>query len=185
MTQREVVFHGIIWVQPPERLRDLPRHGPARGSIRRELETLSDPNDVRIQRYDELGPVDSRPGSEVDVVAPNHPPQVEIQSLAGAPVRRPGKEVPDSLTCRRATIHTTNVDPTRAGAEVIKRRANVFSFRAVSREKEVLDRASGVNHVTQHHEQRNEIASTNPPMAKDPDRSMASARIELAHEGRG
>jgi hypothetical protein len=140
---------------------------------------------MRIKRNDELRPVNSRPDSKVNMIAPNHPPQIEIQALTGAPIRRSWKEVPDSLTCHRATIHTSNVNSTRAGAKVIKSRPDIFGSRVVSTEKEALDRSRGVDHVTQHHKQRDEILSPNPPMPKTPNRSMASARIKLANESAG
>ena len=119
---------------------------------------------MRIQRHHELGPVDPRPGSEVDMVTPNHPPEVEIQTLAGAPIGRSGKEVPDPLACRPAAIHTTEVNLTGTGAEIVKGRADVFSVRAVSAEKKPFDRTRRLDHVTQDDKERDKITPTDPPV---------------------
>jgi len=102
---------------------------------------------MRIERHHELRPIHTRPDAEVDTIPPNHPAEVEVETLAGAPIRRSGKEVPDPTACRRVTIHRTEINVARTSTEIVKGRSDIFSRWLVSTEKELLDRACRFNHV--------------------------------------
>ena len=105
MAEREVVLDGIFRIVCSEPLRNLPSHRPSRTTIRGQPKALTYPNDMGVERHHELRPVDTLPEPEVDPVAPNHPPQIQVESLARASIRWSRKEVRQA-----STAYSTLVD---------------------------------------------------------------------------
>ena len=80
--ERVVEPHRIGRVEAGERVRDLARGLPVGGGSPRQSESSRDPMDVRVRRDDEAARRDAAPQPEVEVVAPDHPAQVEVPALA-------------------------------------------------------------------------------------------------------
>src|SRR5688572_23215593 len=78
MAQREVVLHRVLRIEPPQRSRDVPRHGPPGARVAGQTKAPADANDVRVERHDELGRRHARPDAEVEPVATDHPTQEQI-----------------------------------------------------------------------------------------------------------
>jgi hypothetical protein len=96
VTEREVVFHRVPWIERPQRARDVRRHLPSGRAIPCQAQTLADSNDVRIERNHEPSRGDPPPHAEVDTIGAHHPAEKEIQSLAGAPGGGARKEIADA-----------------------------------------------------------------------------------------
>ena len=93
VAQREVEAHRIDRVQLAKPCRDVRRHVPAWTPVARQPQALPQTDDVRVERDDEPRGRDARPDSEIDLVAPDHPAQKQVQPLARAAARRPWEEV--------------------------------------------------------------------------------------------
>ena len=102
MTEGKVVLHGILGIERPQRLRDLAGHLPPGTRIFRQPETSPDSDHARVQRNDQLGGGDSRPDSEINRIASDHPAKKQVQQFASAAARRFGKEIADPETIARS-----------------------------------------------------------------------------------
>jgi hypothetical protein len=63
-----------------------------------------------VERNHELRTVDTLPEPKVDPVAPNHPPQIQIESLARASIRGSRKEVRQSSTADSSLVDVAKFD---------------------------------------------------------------------------
>ncbi len=84
--------HRIGRVEAGERVRDLAGGLPVGGAPPGQSESSRDPMDVRVRRDHEAGSRDAAPQPEVEVVAPDHPAQVEVPALARRARGRARKE---------------------------------------------------------------------------------------------
>jgi hypothetical protein len=96
VAEREVVTHRIAGVERPKRSRDVGGHVPPGAAIPRQAEAPGDADHVGVERNDEARGGNALPRPEIHTVASHHPPEKEVQPLAGAPVRRPREEVRDT-----------------------------------------------------------------------------------------
>src|SRR5579871_106293 len=95
VTEVEVVANGIARIERPESRRDLARGLEVGGGTARHAERPGITEDVRVERHDQAGRRDSRPGSEIDVAFPDHPAQVEEEALGRAPLLHVGELPPE------------------------------------------------------------------------------------------
>jgi hypothetical protein len=84
MAQGEVETYWIIRIEASQCARDVRSHSPARAGIRRQTQAATQPDDVRVERHDELRGGHGRPRPEVDFIGPHHPTEVQVQPFAGA-----------------------------------------------------------------------------------------------------
>jgi hypothetical protein len=84
MAEREVVLDRVLRVELAQRRRDVAGHRPAGAGIPCEAKTAADADHVRVERDDERGGRDAGPDAEIQLVAPDHPSEKEVQPLAGA-----------------------------------------------------------------------------------------------------
>ena len=68
VTERKVVPHGILGIEPTQRGGDVDRHLPAGARPPRETQATAKTNRVRIERHDELTPVHARPAAGVNAI---------------------------------------------------------------------------------------------------------------------
>src|SRR5262245_35803991 len=84
MADRIVKADGIIRIDLAERRCDVGRHLPSRARVTRQAQAASEPDEMCIEWNDEPRGGDSRPHSQIDLVAPDHPAEEQVQALARA-----------------------------------------------------------------------------------------------------
>ena len=84
VAEREVVLHRIRRIEAAQRCGDLRRHPPARAPVPRQPQAPPQPDDVHVERHDQLRRRQPRPDAQIDRVGPHHPPQEQVHALARA-----------------------------------------------------------------------------------------------------
>ena len=142
---------------------------------------------MRVQGQDELGGKGPPPHAEVDAVSPDHPPQVEVQPLAGAPLSGRGKEVAHAGVSRQAPspIDAGGVegeDPAREGGES---GTDVLVLGGEALGEERFHRSVRRAHLPDEGEQARDVAPRHPSVAERPQPPRGVRRVELVDRGRG
>ena len=185
VTEREVVFHGIRGIEPAQRVRDVTSHRPPRARVARQPQAPPDANDVRVERHDEPGRGHARPHAEIQRVAAHHPPQEQIEPLAGAAGRRAREEIAHAVALPlERTVCRGHVQLERSNRKAVERVRDVGGGWVVAFEEEPLDRARTVDHLLDDPQQRDDVRSANPAVHEPGERLPLSDGIERAHVGR-
>src|SRR5262245_7136494 len=117
------------------------------------------------------------PHTEVEAVATHHPPQEQVETLAGAPRRRSRKEVAHAGPLGNATsICMRQIERECSPRETVERRSDVFDSSAVTLEKKPFDGSGLFDHLLHHPDESHEIDTADPPV---------DDRLELASFARG
>ena len=101
---------------------DIGGHPPARAGVAREPQAVTEADDVRVERHDQLAPAIARPHAEIDLVTAHHPAQVKIQPLARATGGRPREEVAHAGALRHASVDASHVERQGASAKSCRAR---------------------------------------------------------------
>jgi len=184
MAEGKIVPDRVDRIDRAQRRCNFRGHLPIRCAIARQSEAPSQPNDVGIERNDEPGWGHECPGSKVDLIAPNHPTQKEIETLAGASGRRPGEEKTDACPLWHSAVRGTEIRLQRACRERVERRPEIRSRRIVARNEEALDGPGFAKHPLQDDQQRHEIPTSDPAVDDRIDRCSIACRVEAPHEPR-
>jgi len=143
---------------------------------------------VRVERDDQLRRRHARPDAEIERVAPDHPPEEQIQALAAAARRRPREEVADAGTSfrrpRRAAVHRFHVERQGARRKAVERPFHIVGVGIVPLEEESFDRAGAFDHLLHHPEQRGEVGAARPSVHEVTKARGVAARIERADRAR-
>ena len=131
-----------------------------------------------VERNDEPGRGHQCPRSEVDGVAPDHPPQKEIQPLAGAPLRGTREEITDAWTLWNAAVCGRQVGLQRAHRERLESQPDVRCGQVIARHEEPLDGPRFPQYPLQDEQQRDDVASPDPAMHERIERCAMTCRIE-------
>ena len=184
MAEGKIVPDRVDRIDRTQRRRNFRGHLPIRCAIARQSEAPPQPNDVRIERNDEPGWGHECPRSKVDLVAPNHPTQKQIETLAGASGRRPGEEKTDACPLWHSVVSGAEIRRQRACRERVQRRPDIRSRRIVTGNEEALDGTGFAKHPLQDDQQRHEIPPSDPAVDDRIDRCSIACRIEAPHEPR-
>ena len=102
VAERKIEPDRIVRIDGAQRRRDVRRHPPARRRVARQSQAAAEPDDVRVERHDQLCRRDRRPDAEIHLVAPHHPAEEQVQPLARAAGRRARKEIAHAAARRKA-----------------------------------------------------------------------------------
>ena len=91
-----------------------------------------------VQRHDELRAVDVCPHAEIDSVLSDHPSQIEIEPLARAAVRRPGKELGHPLGGHTHTTDRREIDLPGRCTKRVQGGPDVGRVRGIPAQKELF-----------------------------------------------
>ena len=104
VTEREIVLHRIVGIEPSEHLGDFHGSSPARRRPTRETEVTREAMDVDVDGDEEAGGRDI-PQARVDTIGGSyHPPQKEEEALRRAPVDRIDQNVLRAVTGRAVEL---------------------------------------------------------------------------------
>ena len=84
VAEGKIEANGIGRIERAERRGDFCGHLPAGRDVVRQAQAVAEPDDMGVERNNQPGRRDARPDSHVDSILPHHPPQKQIQALAGA-----------------------------------------------------------------------------------------------------
>ncbi len=126
--------------------------------------TISRAGDTRVQT------------PEIDLVAPHHPAQEQVQPLARAARRRPRKEIAHAGALRHPAVGATDVERQRPRRKAVERGADVGARRR-SRLPGRMLRSSrdSLEHLPQDPEQRGDVVAARPAVHHRP--QLADARV--------
>lgn len=144
---------------------------------------MTEANDVRIERNDQLGGRHARPDAEIDLVRPHHPAQVQVQALARAPRGRTGKEVAHPGALRYTSVGASNVERQGASREAVERGADIFMLVRQAFDKELLEASVTIEHLAQNPEQRDQVNAARPAVHHRAKLGVRGVGFEASHEG--
>src|SRR4030095_15151965 len=84
VTNRKVELDRIVGIDRAQPGGNVYRHSPTGTLEPGQLQALTDTNDMRVQRHDQLSGPDLFPHAKIHAILADHPAQKQVQPLAGA-----------------------------------------------------------------------------------------------------